>query len=184
MIAVIKTDPQSLALTHIAAVNECPGPFGALKLHKPASACKKQETNSQWLLRLSIQPSGALAEENPCQSLSCTVSVSSNRQLAAAVSECCYCPGLVVYNSFLSTSEPCDEFQLWQEVPLLTQLLMSRLEESQEAERAWLLQLLVAGMQGPLDGDVCRYARVAMPRIRIERRPKPFKGQKHRNRDY
>ena len=80
---------------------------------------------------------------------------------------------------FPSNLEPyklCHEFQLWQEVPLLTQLLMSRSEESQEAERAWLLQLLVAGMQGPLDGDVCRYAR-AMPYIRIEKTFNTLLGQ-------
>ena len=35
-------------------------------------------------------------------------------------------------------------------------LLMSCIEERQAEDRVWLLRLLLAGMRGPKDGDLCR----------------------------
>lgn len=40
----------------------------------------------------------------------------------------------------------------------MSRLLLSCSEDSQAEERAWVLQLLVAGMRSPLDGEICRHA--------------------------
>ena len=45
-----------------------------------------------------------------------------------------------------------------QEVPLMVQLWMCGVEDTQAEERGWLLRLLIAGLQGPLDGDIFRCA--------------------------
>lgn len=38
----------------------------------------------------------------------------------------------------------------------MSTLLMSTKEDGQVKDREWLLHLLLAGMKGPQDGDVCR----------------------------
>lgn len=43
-----------------------------------------------------------------------------------------------------------------QEVPLMSYLLLTSKEERQVEDRELLLRLLVAGMRGPADGDICR----------------------------
>ena len=38
----------------------------------------------------------------------------------------------------------------------MSTLQMSTLEDRQSQDREWLLQMLVSGMNSPLDGDLCR----------------------------